>query len=81
MATRSGFSKRSQVFVWCGHQTLSLLSVMILHHRIGGYGIGTLKAVPHIMSVGADLPEFVNPAQRNAGSLSLARDPYFPIVQ
>ena len=72
MTASSGFSKRSQVFVRYGCQTLPLLSIVVLHHRIGGHGISTLKAVPHVTSVGTDLAEFVKPTQLNA-DVSFAR--------
>ena len=45
------------------------------------YRTGAIDPIDEPASVGADLSEFVDPAQGNLGSLALARNPYFAIVQ
>lgn len=78
---RSGFDQWSQVFVSWGRQAFSLLGIVVHHDGIGGCGGCEFKAVPHVPSVGPDLTEFVDPAARNAGSVSLAWKPDFAIVE
>ena len=40
-----------------------------------------LEAIPHVTPVGANLAEFLQPAERDAGRRLPARDPYFATVQ
>ena len=55
--------------------------VVVLHHRIGCYRVCRLEAIPNVASVGTDLPEFSEVAQRNVCRVPTARNPHFTIFQ